>query len=121
MLLCHWLHQVWMRMNRGAWRRRGDRVGRRWPLVLELQSLEERVVPSMTLKPTIFTDSAAAGSGSLRAAIAQANSDKGKGTDTIELAAGTYALTIQNAATGQENAATAATLKAAACSKTAAL
>jgi len=56
-----------------------------------------------TFTPTIFSDSNVAGSGSLRAAIIAANNDPGGGTDTIQLSAGTYTLSIGNA-NSHENA-----------------
>ena len=60
-----------------------------------LEALEDRVTPS-TFTTTTFADDGTAGS--LRGALAQANSDTGTATDTIQLQAGTYQLTIANAA-----------------------
>src|SRR5262245_37040231 len=65
-----------------------------------VEALEDRTVPSsVTLTPA-----ADGGTGSLRAAIVAANIDSGTDPYTINLGAGTYALTIKNTA-GQENAA----------------
>ena len=62
-----------------------------------LELLETRVQPSgNTYTPTIFTDSNTPGTGSLRDAVIAANADPGTATDTIQLSAGTYDLTIQN-------------------------
>src|SRR5260370_1158446 len=61
-------------------------------LLLEL--LEDRCVPT-TFTPTTFADGVL-GSGSLRDAVLQFNADTGSGDDTINLLAGTYALTIPN-------------------------
>jgi hypothetical protein len=55
--------------------------------------------------PTSFTDSNVAGAGSLRDAIIAANADPGTASDTIQLRAGIYRLSIPNGAAGQENAA----------------
>ena len=72
---------------------------RRWQPRLE--ALEDRTLPA-NLAPTVFTDGAA-GTGSLRAAVITANSN---GQDNvITLQGGTYALTLQNPAGAQENAA----------------
>ncbi len=69
-----------------------QRPGRR----LRLECLEDRRVLS-TLAPTIFAE----GFGSLREAVLTANQTVAQ--DTIRLKAGTYQLTLANAA-GQENA-----------------
>ena len=61
---------------------------------LLLEPLEDRCVPT-TLTPTTFADGVL-GSGSLRDAVLQFNADSGTGDDTIQLLAGTYALTIVN-------------------------
>ncbi len=60
-----------------------------------LEPLEERVVLA-NFAPTLFTDSAALDSGSLRAAILQANAN-GQAANDITLQAGTYALTVAGA------------------------
>jgi hypothetical protein len=66
-----------------------------------IEALEDRTLPA-NLAPTIFTDGAA-GTGSLRDAVLTANSN---GEDNvITLQGGTYQLTLQNGAAGQENAA----------------
>jgi hypothetical protein len=62
------------------------------------------VPASRVIAPTTFSDSASPTSGSLRAAIIAANNDSASGTITIQLAAGTYSLTVQNTA-GQEDGA----------------
>src|SRR5712692_8719117 len=64
----------------------------RTQLLLEL--LEDRCVPT-TITPTTFADGVL-GSGSLRDGVLQFNADTGSGDDTINLMAGTYALTIVN-------------------------
>jgi hypothetical protein len=56
--------------------------------------LERRWVPA-TITPTTFADGGL-GSGSLRDAVLQFNADTGTADDTIQLEAGTYALTLQN-------------------------
>src|SRR5262249_38063131 len=61
---------------------------------LLLEPLEDRCVPT-TITPTIFADGGS-GSGSLRDAVLPFNADPGSADDTIQLQAGTYALTIQN-------------------------
>jgi hypothetical protein len=76
--------------------------------VLRLEALEDRTLLSV-FTPTIFTDSNTPGAGSLRDAIIAANADAGTRTDTIQLQAGTYQLTIPNSS-GQENAALAGDL-----------
>src|SRR6516164_1250960 len=70
---------------------------------LLLEPLEDRCVPT-TITPTTFADDGVLGSGSLRDAVLQANADTGTDDDTIQLAAGTYALTIQNAGGHHETA-----------------
>ena len=60
-----------------------------------LEALEDRVTPS-TFTTTTFADDGTAGS--LRGALTQADADAGTATDTIQLQAGTYQLTIANAA-----------------------
>jgi hypothetical protein len=65
----------------------------------KIEPLEERCTPAI-FKPTIFTDGGA-GSGSLRAAIIATNADTGTATDTIQLKAGTYSLTIRNRRPGK--------------------
>ena len=69
---------------------------------LLLEPLEDRCVPT-TLTPTTFADGVL-GSGSLRDAVLQFNADAGSGDDTIQLQAGTYTLTIQNAGGHHETA-----------------
>jgi hypothetical protein len=69
---------------------------------LHLELLEGRCVPS-TLTPTTFADGGL-GSGSLRDAVLQLNADTGTDDDTIQLQAGTYALTIQNVGGRHETA-----------------
>jgi hypothetical protein len=59
-----------------------------------VERLEDRCVPT-TVTPTTFADGGL-GSGSLRDAVLQFNADSGGDDDTIQLLAGTYALTIQN-------------------------
>jgi hypothetical protein len=61
---------------------------------LLLEVLEDRYVPT-TITPTTFADGVL-GSGSLRDAVLQFNTDTGSGDDTIQLLSGTYALTIKN-------------------------
>jgi hypothetical protein len=62
---------------------------------LHIELLEGRCVPT-TLTPTTFADGGL-GSGSLRDAVLQLNADSGSADDTIQLLAGTYTLTLQNA------------------------
>src|SRR5712692_8383208 len=69
-------------------------------LLLEL--LEDRCVPA-TITPTTFADGVL-NSGSLRDAVLQFNADAGAGDDTINLLAGTYALTIVNTGGHHETA-----------------
>src|SRR5262249_14750138 len=69
---------------------------------LLLESLEDRCVPTTT-PPTIFA-AGVLGSGSLRDAVPQFNPDAGTDDDTIQLAAGTYSLTIQNVGGHHETA-----------------
>src|SRR5712692_6968372 len=71
-------------------------------LLLEL--LEDRCVPT-TFTPTTFADpDPVLGSGSLRDAVLQFNADAGSDDDTIQLLAGTYALTIVNTGGQHETA-----------------
>jgi len=63
--------------------------------VLHLEHLEQRVVLASFI-PTIFTDSAALDSGSLRAAVLEANAN-GDATNLITLPTGTYNLTLAGA------------------------
>jgi hypothetical protein len=69
-------------------------------LLLEL--LEDRCVPT-TFTPTTFGDGVQ-GSGSLRDGVLQFNADAGSDDDTIQLLAGTYALTIVNTGGHHETA-----------------
>src|SRR5262249_37849082 len=92
--------KAWFTKAISASMRSSSSLNRRARLSVEL--LEDRIVPTI-FKPTIFTDGGA-GSGSLRAAVISANADAGTSTDTIQLKAGTYSLTIANTS-GQENAA----------------
>jgi hypothetical protein len=69
---------------------------------LLLEALEDRCVPT-TITPTTFADSGL-GSGSLRDAVLQFNADTGSADDTIQLLAGTYALTITNTGGHHETA-----------------
>jgi uncharacterized repeat protein (TIGR01451 family) len=65
--------------------------------VLTLDYLEDRIVLS-TYTPTVFTDGVTGNpNGTLRDAVLAANADTGTATDTIQLAAGTYTLSIANA------------------------
>src|SRR5260370_23848781 len=71
---------------------------------LLLEPLEDRCVPT-TITPTTFADpDPVLGSGSLRDAVLQFNADSGTGDDTIQLLAGTYALTIVNTGGHHETA-----------------
>jgi hypothetical protein len=67
-----------------------------------IEFLEGRWVPA-TLTPTTFLDGGL-GSGSLRDAVLQFNADTGTDDDTIQLEAGTYALTIPNVGGRHETA-----------------
>jgi hypothetical protein len=69
---------------------------------LLLEALEDRCVPT-TFTPTTFADGEL-GSGSLRDGVLQANADAGTDDDTIQLLAGTYALTIRNSGGHHETA-----------------
>jgi hypothetical protein len=69
---------------------------------LLLEPLEDRCVPT-TITPTTFADGVL-GSGSLRDAVLQFNTDAGTDDDTIQLDAGTYSLTIQNVGGRHETA-----------------
>src|SRR6516162_10254589 len=69
---------------------------------LLIEYLEDRCVPT-TITPTTFADGVL-GSGSLRDAVLQFNADTGTDDDTIQLAAGTYSLTIQNVGGHHETA-----------------
>jgi hypothetical protein len=61
--------------------------------------LEDRLTPAV-FTPTVFTDGTAGGT--LREAITNANQDPGTVTDTIQLSAGTYMLTIPNVANNHD-------------------
>src|SRR6516164_2930859 len=67
-----------------------------------IEFLERRCVPT-TLTPTTCLDGGL-GSGSLRDAVLQFNADTGTDDDTIQLEAGTYALTIPNVGGRHETA-----------------
>jgi hypothetical protein len=67
-----------------------------------VEVLEGRWVPT-TLTPTTFLDGGL-GSGGLRDAVLQLNADSGTDDDTIQLEAGTYALTIPNVGGRHETA-----------------
>jgi hypothetical protein len=62
-----------------------------------LEALEDRLTPT-TFTPTVFTDGVTGGGqiNTLRDAIIAANNDPGSATDTIQLAAGIYTLSIAN-------------------------
>jgi uncharacterized repeat protein (TIGR01451 family) len=66
-------------------------------IVPTLDYLEDRIVLT-TYTPTVFTDGVSGGAqiNTLRDAILAANADTGTATDTIQLAAGTYTLSIAN-------------------------
>jgi hypothetical protein len=68
-----------------------------------LEALEDRITPTI-FTPTTFLDDGSANS--LRSVITQANNDFGIGSpiDTIQLAAGTYTLTIANSSGKHERA-----------------
>src|SRR5260370_32343024 len=70
------------------------RYKQRYRTRLLLELLEDRCVPTRT-RPTTFADGVL-GSGSLRDGVLQFNADPGSDDDTIQLLAGTYALTIVN-------------------------
>jgi hypothetical protein len=65
-----------------------------------IERLEHRDVPT-TFTPTTFADGI--GIGSLRDAILSANADSSTATDTIQLQAGTYSLTLVNTAGHNDN------------------
>ncbi len=68
-----------------------------------LEGLEDRITPT-TFTPSVLTDGVTGNpNGTLRDAISAANADTGTATDTIQLAAGLYTLSIANAA-GHETA-----------------
>ena len=75
-----------------SWVKRCRRPRR--PRPLHLEPLEARSVPAI-ITPTTFADSGL-GSGSLRDAVLQFNSDTGTDDDIIQLLPGTYSLTIRN-------------------------
>jgi hypothetical protein len=67
-----------------------------------VEILERRWVPA-TITPTTFADGGL-GSGSLRDAVLQFNADTGTDDDSIQLQAGTFALTIRNVGSRHETA-----------------
>jgi hypothetical protein len=69
------------------------------PIRPRLEVLEDRLTPTV-FTPTVFTDGATGGT--LREAIINANNDPGTATDTIQLSAGTYMLTIPNGANNHD-------------------
>src|SRR5262245_31743045 len=87
----------WWRSGRGSGHSRA--VSRS---LLCLEILENRCLPT-TITPTTFADGGL-GSGSLRDAVLQFNADSGSADDTIQLQAGTYALTIRNTGGHHETA-----------------
>lgn len=96
-----WLEQLrrrWLGRTRSA---RRAQARRRASVVLAVDVLEARTLPS-TLTVTTLKDTT--GAGSLRGAIIAANADAGTDTDTIVLGKGVYKLTLKNTGT-QENAA----------------
>ncbi len=64
-----------------------------------LEALEDRITPT-TFTPTTLADDGTLNS--LRGAITQANADTGTATDTIQLAAGLYTLSIANSGNQHE-------------------
>ncbi len=78
--------------------RRHDRTPRA-RIVPRLEVLEDRLTPT-TFTPTVFTDNLTGGT--LREAVINANSDTGTATDTIQLSAGTYTLSIANIANNHD-------------------
>jgi hypothetical protein len=66
-----------------------------------LEVLEDRITPT-TFTPTTFLDDGTVNS--LRGVLAQANNDAGTDTDTIQLAAGSYKLSITNSSGKHEEA-----------------
>jgi hypothetical protein len=69
------------------------------PIRPRLEVLEDRLTPAV-FTPTVFTDGTAGGT--LREAIINTNNDTGTATDTIQLSAGTYTLTIPNTANNHD-------------------
>jgi hypothetical protein len=83
-------------------RRRQRRYDRAPQLIRpRLEALEDRITPTLFV-PTVFTDGVGADTGTLRQAVIDANNDAGTDTDTIQLAAGTYTLTIPNVANNHD-------------------
>jgi hypothetical protein len=69
------------------------------PIRPRLEVLEDRLTPAV-FTPTVFSDGTAGGT--LREAITNANNDPGTATDTVQLSAGTYMLTIPNTANNHD-------------------
>lgn len=91
--------RTWLRWTGLSGRRDGAaRVRRRQPVRLELQSLEDRTVPSL-INVSVTTDGI--GPGTLRGAFIKANGETG--TSTIKIASGIYRLTTPNQGDKQEN------------------
>lgn len=107
MLPLDWLRQLRQRL----FRLRPTTTGRRRPpsppsprrsLRPRLESLEDRITPT-TFAPTLFSDGVSGGAvQTLRDAVLAANNDSGTATDTIQLAAGTYTLSIPNTANNHD-------------------
>jgi hypothetical protein len=91
------------RLLRGAPSRHSRReLGRKAPPARpRLEALEDRVTPTTFTTTTLADDGTAA---SLRGAILRASDDAGTAADTVQLQAGTYQLTIGNAAAKHEQA-----------------
>lgn len=89
------LWRRWLGTGGTSGREQAQRRSRRRPAALGVEPLEDRVVPA-NFAPTIFTDSAALDSGSLRAAVLQANASADD-QNTITLQAGTYDLSVTGA------------------------
>ncbi len=66
-----------------------------------LEALEDRITPT-TFAPTTFVDDGSVNS--LRGAITETNADTGTATDTIQLKAGTYTLSLPNSGNQHEQA-----------------
>jgi uncharacterized repeat protein (TIGR01451 family) len=99
-----WLARLRRLVNGNSRTTQGKHSRHRRRIKPRLDYLEDRTLLT-TYTPTLFTDGvSASGVNTLRDAIIAANNDPGTTTDTIQLSAGTYTLSIANTS-GHENAA----------------
>jgi hypothetical protein len=98
--LCNWQKSL---QRQGKVARRSQCRHAPRSIRLRLEALEDRIMPTV-FTPTTFSDGLTPGGviNTLRDAIIAGNSDTGTATDTVQLSAGTYTLSLTNIANNHE-------------------